>query len=173
MNRMGIVDWSDVAEDSDRWRTVRNAVIIFVFHEMRGISWFAEEQLIPKGLTRGISCAVCRLLMCLGDVGDLELNSKSNQRFWRCCILCRSYNAFVATYGITRVEVDWMCFVFDICRETFYSTNCPAVLPMEVSECCVNTVTTRRPIVEGLPLWDPQVSKRRFQKPVWCGRYEK
>ena len=38
MNRMGNVDWFDVAEDRDRRRAVWNAVIIFLFHEMRGIS---------------------------------------------------------------------------------------------------------------------------------------
>jgi hypothetical protein len=32
------MDWTDVAQDRDRWWTVVNAVMILRFHKMRGIS---------------------------------------------------------------------------------------------------------------------------------------
>jgi hypothetical protein len=40
------MDWIDLVQDMDRWRALVNAVKeTFGFHQMRGISWLAEELL--------------------------------------------------------------------------------------------------------------------------------
>jgi len=47
----GDTDWIKLAEDSDRWRAIVNAIITFVFHKMQGISQLAENWLASqKGL---------------------------------------------------------------------------------------------------------------------------
>jgi hypothetical protein len=42
------MDWIDMAQDSDRWRALVNAVTILRFHKMLGISWLAEDLLTSQ-----------------------------------------------------------------------------------------------------------------------------
>jgi hypothetical protein len=54
-------------------------------------------------------------------------------------------------------------------REIFYSTICPSVLPVEVSECCVNTVTNYTPSHRGRP---PAVRTSNVKKAVSESQYD-
>ena len=62
-----------------------------------------------------------------------------------------------------------MCFVFGMFWQTFYSTNCPAVLPVEVSQCCVNAVTNYTPSHRGRP---PAVRTSSAKKAVSKSQYD-
>jgi len=47
----GNMDWIELAEDRDRWRTLVNTLMAFGFHKMQGISRLAANRLAsPKGL---------------------------------------------------------------------------------------------------------------------------
>lgn len=42
------VNWIAVAQTTDRWRIVVNMVMNFRSHEVQGISWLAQEQLVSQ-----------------------------------------------------------------------------------------------------------------------------
>jgi len=39
------VNWNDLAQDTNKWRALANAVMNFIFHKMLGISILAENLL--------------------------------------------------------------------------------------------------------------------------------
>ena len=41
----GSMDWIELAQDRDRWRTLVHAVMNIGFHKVQGISWLAENWL--------------------------------------------------------------------------------------------------------------------------------
>ena len=43
----GGMEWIDLAQERNRWRTVVNAVMDFSFHKIRGVSWLVE-YLLPS-----------------------------------------------------------------------------------------------------------------------------
>ena len=47
------MDWIDLAQDSDRWRTLVNAVMNLGVHKMLGISCLAENRLASQ---EGLCC---------------------------------------------------------------------------------------------------------------------
>ena len=44
----GVMDWIELAQDRDRWRTLVNSLKIFRFHKMRGISSLAGNRLASQ-----------------------------------------------------------------------------------------------------------------------------
>ena len=61
---LGAMDRIDLAQDTDRWRALVNALITFRFHKMRGVSWLAENRLASRRtLPLGVSKARNNSLM--------------------------------------------------------------------------------------------------------------
>jgi hypothetical protein len=43
-----VVDWIDLAQDTNRWRAVVNWVMNIIFYKMRRVSWLAEDLSVSE-----------------------------------------------------------------------------------------------------------------------------